>query len=73
MYSPAPAEPPSPWATFDLSGSLADVSRRAQTEVEKRKIEHALKEAGGNHGRAADILGLPYKALLGKLKDYGLQ
>ena len=73
MHSPTAAEAPSPWATFDLSGSLADVTRRAQTEVEKRKIELALKEAGGNKGRAADILGVPYKNLLGKLKDYGLE
>jgi DNA-binding NtrC family response regulator len=73
MHSPAPVEQPSPWATFDLSGSLADVSRRAQMEVEKRKIELALKEAGGNKGRAADILAVPYKNLLGKLKDHGLE
>jgi DNA-binding NtrC family response regulator len=73
MHSTAPVEQPSPWATFDLSGSLADVSRRAQMEVEKRKIELALKEAGGNKGRAADILAVPYKNLLGKLKDHGLE
>ena len=42
-----PAEAPSPWTSFDFSGSLADVARRAQAEVEKRKIEQALKEAGG--------------------------
>jgi DNA-binding NtrC family response regulator len=73
MHSPTPADTPSPWATFDLSGSLADVARRAQTEVEKRKIELTLKEAGGNKGRAADILAIPYKNLLVKLKDYGLE
>jgi DNA-binding NtrC family response regulator len=72
MHAPMVGEPPSAWTTFDLAGSLADVTRRAQTEVEKRKIELALKEAGGNHGRAADILGIPYKNLLMKLKDYGL-
>ena len=32
-----------------------------------------LKEAGGNKGRAADILGVPYKLLLGKLKEYALE
>ena len=66
-------EPPSPWASFDLSGTLADVTRRAQAEVEKRKIESALKDAGTNEGRAADILGIPYKQLLTKIKEYGLR
>jgi DNA-binding NtrC family response regulator len=72
-HAPAVSESPSPWATFDLSGPLADVLRRAQTEVEKRKIELALKEAGGNAGRAADILAVPYKTLLLKLKEHGLE
>jgi DNA-binding protein Fis len=31
-----------------------------------------LKEAGGNKGRASDMLGLPYRNLLIKLKEYGL-
>jgi DNA-binding NtrC family response regulator len=68
-----PVEAPSPWATFDFSGSLADVSRRAQTEVEKRKIEQALKEAGGNKGRASEILLVSYKTFLMKLKDHGIE
>ena len=51
-----------PGRRFDLSGTLADVVARALGEVEKRKIEQALKEAGGNKGRAADLLGLPYKS-----------
>jgi DNA-binding NtrC family response regulator len=73
LHSPAPVEAPSPWATFDMSGTLGDVARRAQVEVERRKIELVLKEAGGNKGRAADMLGIPYKLLLGKLKEYGLE
>jgi DNA-binding NtrC family response regulator len=72
LHAPLPVEPPGPWATFDLSGTLADVLKRAQGEVEKRKIEQALKEGGGDKGRAADLLGLPYKNLLVKLKEYGL-
>jgi DNA-binding NtrC family response regulator len=68
-----PAEAPSPWTTFDFSGSLADVARRAQTEAEKRKIEQALKEAGGNKGRASDILQVSYKTFLAKLKEYGIE
>ncbi|HTG88578.1 MAG TPA: sigma-54 dependent transcriptional regulator [Vicinamibacterales bacterium] len=74
LHAPLPAlEPPNPWATFDFSGTLAEVTRRAQTEVEKKKIEHALKDAGGHEGRAADMLGMGYKPLLAKLKEYGLK
>ena len=72
LHAPLPPETPSPWASFDLSGTLADVVKRAQGEVEKRKIEQALKEAGGDKGRAADLLGLPFKAMLQKLKEQGL-
>ena len=52
---------------------LADVARRAQSEAEKRKIEQALKEAGGNKGRASEILLVSYKTFLMKLKDYGIE
>ena len=41
-------------------------------EVERRKIEHALKEAAGNRNRAAELLQVSYKTLLAKLKEYGL-
>ena len=70
LHAQPTADPPSPWNSFDLSGTLADVTRRALSEVERRKIELALKEAGADKGRAADILGLPYKTLLGKLKEH---
>ena len=72
LHAPLPPEAPSPWTTFDLSGTLADVVKRAQAEVERRKIEQALKEGGGDKGRAADLLGLPYKTLLAKLKEHGI-
>jgi DNA-binding NtrC family response regulator len=61
-----------PWAGFDFSGSLTDVSRRAQGQAEKRKMEQSLKEAGGNKGRASELLGVSYKTMLMKLKDYGI-
>src|SRR5216684_5723879 len=51
----------SPWSKIDLSGSLADATRRTVAEVERRKIEQALKEAAGNRGRAAEVLQLAYK------------
>jgi DNA-binding NtrC family response regulator len=67
-----PAEDESRWATIDLSGTLAEASRRVLAEVERRKIEQALKEAAGNRGRAAELLQVSYKTLIGKLKEYGL-
>ncbi len=64
---------PDPWSQIDLSGSLADVTRRTVAQVEKRKIEAALAEAGGNRGRAADLLQVSYKTLTAKLREYGLE
>ena len=62
-----------PWSKIDLSGTLADASRRTLAEVERRKIEQALKEAGGNRGRAAEILQVSYKTFTTKLKEYNLE
>lgn len=67
------APEPAPAPGLDLSGSLADVTRRAQLDAEKQKIQLSLKEAGGDKGRAADLLGVPYKVLLVKLKEHGLE
>jgi DNA-binding NtrC family response regulator len=64
--------PADPWEQVDLSGSLTDVTRRAIVEVERRKIQASLKEAGGQKPRAADLLQVSYKTLLQKLKDYGI-
>jgi DNA-binding NtrC family response regulator len=66
---PADAEP-DPWADFDFSGTLNDVTRRAVVQVERMKIEQALVEAEGNKGRAAEILQVSYKTLLAKLKEH---
>jgi DNA-binding NtrC family response regulator len=70
---PSPAgDDGTPWSKIDLAGTLADVTKRVLTEVERRKIETALKEAAGNRNRAADLLQVSYKTLVGKLKEYGL-
>ncbi|HWN09602.1 MAG TPA: sigma-54 dependent transcriptional regulator [Pyrinomonadaceae bacterium] len=57
---------------FDLSGTLSDVGQRALRFVERNKIREALKNAEGNKGRAAEELGISYKTLLTKIKDYSL-
>ena len=69
----AEAPPADPWATFDFSGTLSDVARRAIMHVERRKIELTLRENEQNRGRAAELLGLTYKGLLGKLKEHRLE
>ena len=66
-------EEASPWSKIDLSGTLAEASRRTLGEMERRKIEQALKEAAGNRGRAAELLQVSYKAFTTKLKDYGIE
>jgi DNA-binding NtrC family response regulator len=52
---------------------MNDALRRVIGEVEKRKIEQAIRDSGNNKQRAADILQISYKTLLQKLKDYGIE
>jgi DNA-binding NtrC family response regulator len=74
-FKTAPIEeaPPDPWADFDLSGSLTDVSRRAAAQGERLKIQQVLREADHNKGRAAELLQITYKMLLAKVKEYKLE
>ena len=65
--------PESPWTHVDMSGTLAEVTRRVTSEVEKAKIEEVLREANGNKGRAAELLQVTYKSLLSKLKEHRLE
>jgi DNA-binding NtrC family response regulator len=62
----------SPWDQIDLSGTMAEALRRVSTEVERRKIERALKEAGGNRAGAADILQMGFKALNTRMRYLGI-
>ncbi|HEU4693853.1 MAG TPA: sigma-54 dependent transcriptional regulator [Vicinamibacterales bacterium] len=64
--------PTDPWDQIDLSGTLADAVRKVSAEVERRKIEMALKEAGGNKVQAAHALQIGFKVLVQKLKTYGI-
>jgi DNA-binding NtrC family response regulator len=63
----------SPWNEIDLSGTMADALQRVSTEVERRKIELALKQASGNTAQAADALRIGVKALAQKIKQYAIQ
>jgi two-component system response regulator AtoC len=46
--------------------------KRALRAVEEQMIRAALERTGGNRTRAAELLELSYRALLYKIKEYGL-
>ncbi len=69
---PAPAPPSSPWDQIDLSGTMSEALRRISTEVERRKIEQALKDARGNKSIAADMLQIGFKALGTRMRQLGI-
>ncbi|MBI4513429.1 MAG: sigma-54-dependent Fis family transcriptional regulator [Gemmatimonadetes bacterium] len=47
--------------------------KKHTAELEKRLIARALEITGGNKTRAAELLELSYRALLYKIRDYGLE
>jgi transcriptional regulator with GAF, ATPase, and Fis domain len=74
-HGAAPAPPPapaSPWDQIDLSGTMSEALRRISTEVERRKIEQALKDARGNRMAAADALQVGFKALGTRMRQLGI-
>jgi transcriptional regulator with PAS, ATPase and Fis domain len=48
------------------------VGHRALRLVERRKIAHVLEANLGNKSKTAEDLGVSYKTLLNKMKDYAL-
>src|SRR5258705_11170494 len=57
---------------LDLSGTLSDVAHKALRLVESKKIRAVLSMNSGNKSKAAEDLGISYKTLLNKLRDYDL-
>jgi DNA-binding NtrC family response regulator len=57
---------------LDLSGTLSDVAHRALRFAERRKIQSVLDANFGNKSKTAEDLGVSYKTLLSKLKEYDL-
>ncbi len=53
--------------------SLKDATRAASAQIERQLISEVLVATGGNRKRAADELGISYKALLYKLKQAGTE
>jgi DNA-binding NtrC family response regulator len=68
----APPAPADPWSQIDLSGSLGDAVQRVATEVERRKIEEAMRETAGNQEQAAERLRMTARALAQKLREHRL-
>jgi len=72
-HAPAhPTQPTSPWDRIDLSGTMTEALRRVSVEVERRKIEQALKDARGNKSVAADALQIGFKALGTRMRQLGI-
>jgi DNA-binding NtrC family response regulator len=71
---PASAAAPAsnPWDQIDLSGTMGEALRRISAEVERRKIEQALKDARGNKSMAADALQIGFKALGTRMRQLGI-
>ncbi|MGE3062753.1 MAG: sigma-54-dependent transcriptional regulator [bacterium] len=55
------------------SGSLKSRLKTVKQEYEKKEIMNALKTAHGNKSEAARMLGISYKNLLDKIKEYGIE
>jgi DNA-binding NtrC family response regulator len=64
--------PVSPWEQIDLTGTMPEALRRVTVEVERRKLEQALREQAGNKVRAAEVLQIPYRLLLQKMKEHAI-
>ncbi len=52
--------------------SLKEISKKGTAIIEGMVIEEALKRTDGNRKQAAELLKISYKALLYKIKDYGV-
>ena len=61
-----PSGPPAAPAEGDLS------VKRAQRALEADLIRRALERTGGNRTRAAELLELSPRALLYKIREYGI-
>jgi two-component system, NtrC family, response regulator AtoC len=67
VRNPSPASPGPAPAGGDLS------VKRGTRALEERLIREALARTSGNRSRAAELLELSYRALLYKIKDYGVE
>ncbi len=59
-------------ANADAAGGLKSLSRNAKDEAEAQAISRALEETNWNRKQAAALLKISYKALLYKIRQYGI-
>src|SRR5580658_4532935 len=59
-------------AAAESGGGLKSVSRNAKDEAEAEAIARALEETNWNRKQAAALLQISYKALLYKIRQYGI-
>ncbi|MBX7142895.1 MAG: sigma-54 dependent transcriptional regulator [Oligoflexia bacterium] len=59
-------------AMRDSVQSLTDIASEAAKRAEIEVISRVLTQTGGNKSKAAQILGVSYKTLLNKVKEYNL-
>jgi DNA-binding NtrC family response regulator len=52
--------------------TLPEIASQAVRKAEVEAIERALHVTGGNKSKAADLLGVSYKTLLNKVRDYSI-
>ncbi|BDG09029.1 sigma-54-dependent transcriptional regulator [Anaeromyxobacter paludicola] len=64
--------PRSPAALPPADGAEELSVKKATLALEERLIRRALERTGGNRTRAAELLDLSYRALLYKIKEYGI-
>jgi DNA-binding NtrC family response regulator len=66
------ASPPRSGNTSEPSGGLKGLARSAKDEAEAEAIAKALDETNWNRKQAATLLQISYKALLYKIRQYGI-
>ena len=64
--------PATPRNGSEASGGLKSVARSAKDEAEAEAIAKALEETNWNRKQAAALLQISYKALLYKIRQYGI-
>jgi len=75
VTAPVVPFPPSPISTGsdgELRIDLKEVGRRAAHVAEREAIVAMLGHTGGNKREAAERLGISYKAILYKIREFGI-